>query len=333
VKAPPKLAANIFFHSPLVPKLGWMRTGYQGCLRAVRKKLKAIRPEFVHGQGTELDCALDAVFSGLPNMLTIHGNMRLIARVNRARPFSLQWLAARLEQFAISRSRGVVCIMHYTQQAVEDLARRTWVVPNAVDPSFFAINVAPAAPARILCVGLGCVRKNKNAFIRALDSLAAKHKFELRFLGGASENDAYGLEFFSLVKARPWCMYGGMASREELRTLLRQTTMLVLPSLEDNCPMTVLEAMAAGVPVVAAEVGGLPDLIEDGKTGYSCDPLEALSMAGAVENVLPTLHCSRRGSSPPGQRLRAEAFPSRGHRLAAPRDLPGGAILRRVNRC
>jgi len=41
-QAPPKLGPNLFFHSLYVPKIGWMRTGYQGCIRAVRKKLKVI---------------------------------------------------------------------------------------------------------------------------------------------------------------------------------------------------------------------------------------------------------------------------------------------------
>jgi len=56
--------------------------------------------------------------------------------------------------------------------------------------------------------------------------------------------------------------------------------------LEDNCPMVVLESMAAGVPVVAARVGGVPDLIEDGLTGIFCDPLDEKSMSGAVEKLL-----------------------------------------------
>lgn len=287
-QSPPKLAPNIFFHSLHVPKIGWMRTAYQGCIRAVRRQLKAIQPNIAHGQGTELDCALNAVFSGFPNVLTIHGNMRLIARVNRARPFSFQWLAARLERLTIPRSGGVVCITNYTQQAVKDLARRTWVVPNAVDASFFDVNAAPdpGAPARLLCVAQVCLHKNQNALIRALDSLTGKHKFELRFCGQADENDPYGREFFSLVQARPWCVYHGLAKREELKALLHEATVLILPSLEDNCPMAVLEAMAAGVPVVASRVGGLPELIEEGQTGSFCDPLSAASMAVAVEKVL-----------------------------------------------
>src|SRR5215469_2650163 len=49
MQSPEKLADNIFFHSLLVPKIGWMRTAYQGCIRATRKKLREIRPDIVHG--------------------------------------------------------------------------------------------------------------------------------------------------------------------------------------------------------------------------------------------------------------------------------------------
>jgi glycosyltransferase involved in cell wall biosynthesis len=76
-----------------------------------------------------------------------------------------------------------------------------------------------------------------------------------------------------------------MANRTQLKEHLREATALALPSLEDNCPMVVLEAMAAGVPVVAAKVGGLPDLIDEGKNGIFCDPLDARSMAEGVARV------------------------------------------------
>ena len=288
VRSPKMIAPNIFYHSLHVPQIGWMRTAYQGCIRASRKKLREIRPEIVHGQGTEHDNALGAVFSGFPNVVTIHGNMRLIAKVNKVKRFSFLWLAARLERFTLPRSDGVVCITRYTQEAVADLARRTWVVPNAVDGSFYQVDAQPPAqaPPRILCVGLVCVRKNQNAFIRALDPVARERKFEVIFLGQATAGRPYDDEFLALVKARPWCRHGGFADREGLKQHLREATLLALPSLEDNCPMVVLEAMAAGVPVVAANVGGVPDLIEEGKTGLFCDPLDASSMGGAIEKAL-----------------------------------------------
>ena len=148
MRSPEKLADNIFFHCLHVPKTGWLRTGYQGCIRAVRKKLKAIQPDIVHGQGTERDCAISAVLSGFPNVLTVHGNMRLIARLNRARPFSYEWLAARLENFTLPRSGGVVCITNYTRDAVAGRVKKTWVAPNAVNAGFFDVQpeISPERP-------------------------------------------------------------------------------------------------------------------------------------------------------------------------------------------
>jgi glycosyltransferase involved in cell wall biosynthesis len=283
-----KIGPNIFYHGLYVPKIGWARTFYQGCIRAVRKKLQSIRPDIVHGQGTERDCALNAVFSGWPNVLTIHGNMRLIARVNKARPFTFFWLASRLEALTIPRSAGVVCITNYTRDAIAGLAKKTWVVPNAVDASFFAVEsqrVQTQAPI-VLCVGLVCPRKNQNAFVRMLDPLAEKLEFKVVFLGHTVRGRAYDEEFFQLIGSRPWCAYEGFADREKLKGWLSQSSALVLPSIEDNCPMVVLESMAAGVPVLAANVGGLPDLIEDGTNGLLCNPTDPHSVRNGLSRML-----------------------------------------------
>ncbi|NCY22264.1 hypothetical protein EBX31_09965, partial [bacterium] len=102
--SPTRLASNIFYHSILVPKLGWLRTAYQGCIRAVRTKVQELELDLVHGQGTERDCAIEAVFSGRPNLLTIHGNMRAVARALRAPVFSYHGLHSFLESFAIRRT-------------------------------------------------------------------------------------------------------------------------------------------------------------------------------------------------------------------------------------
>jgi glycosyltransferase involved in cell wall biosynthesis len=294
VKSPEKLAENIWFHSLYVPKIGWMRSSYQGCIRAARRCLKAIQPDIVHGQGTERDCAISAVFSRFPNVLTIHGNMRLIAEVNHAKPFSFFWLAAQLEKATVPRADGVVCITRYTRDAVKDLARKTWVLPNAVDASFFEVRRAPDPAPIVLCVGAICHRKNQNAFIRSLDSLAGSGKFKVVFLGNPSKTEPYAVEFLALVAARPWCEFAGFADREKLKAWLQRASLLALPSLEDNCPMVVLEAMAAGVPVLGANIGGVPDLIVDGKTGVFCDPLDPGSMSAGVSRLLNDAELSRR---------------------------------------
>jgi glycosyltransferase involved in cell wall biosynthesis len=286
MKSPAKLAENIFFHSLLVPHIGWLRTGYQGCIRAVRRKLREIQPDVVHGQGSERDQNISAVFSGFPNVITIHGNMRLVARVHHARPFTFLWCAALLERFTVPRADGVVCITNYTREAVAALARRTWLVPNAVDSAFFEIQHEPAPMVRILCVATVDGRKNQNALIRALDVLHPQGKFEIVFLGNGDTRNPYVREFFELLNTRPWCRYEGFADRVAIRQFMAGASGLVLPSLEDNCPMTVLEAMAAGVPVAAAQVGGVPDLVRHGETGLLFDPSSAEAMAAAMKHLV-----------------------------------------------
>jgi glycosyltransferase involved in cell wall biosynthesis len=214
--------------------------------------------------------------------------MRLIARLNRARPFSFEWLAARLEAFTIPRAGGVVCITNYTRDAVAGLARKTWLAPNAVNLKFFdvAARPDPGEPPVILCIGDVCPRKNQNAFIRALEPLARGRKFKVVFFGRAARGEQYGDDFFQLLGKNQWCAYAGAPGHETIIESMKSASLLSLSSLEDNCPMTVLEAMAAGVPVVAANVGGVPDLIEHGKTGMLCNPLDAASIRDAMGKLL-----------------------------------------------
>lgn len=284
--APERIASNIFYHSLWVPRRGWLRTAYQGCVRAVRRKLREIRPEVVHGQGTERYCALAAAFSGYENVVTIHGNMRRIARVNHARPFSFLWLTACLERFTLPRTGGVVCITSHTQREVRALARRTWLVPNAVAPDYFAVKRRPEGKPVILCLANVCHHKNQNFLIHALDPLSKEQKFELRFFGKLDERDRYAWEFKDLIRQRSWCNYAGFADRERLLEEMAGAALVVLPSLEDNCPMVVLEAAAAGVPVAAARIGGVPDLVDEERTGRLFDPLNSSQLLKAVRSLL-----------------------------------------------
>jgi len=286
MKSPEKLAENTWFHSVYVPKVGWIRASYQGCIRAVRRKLKMIGADLVHGHGTDQECAVSAVFSRFPSLVTLNDNMGLAAEATQAKPLSSLWLAAQLEKMSLPRARGVICATRYKQGQVRSLVKQSWIVPKAVDEAFFGVNAAPDDSRTVLCVGAVSPRKNPNAFIKALDPIAPDKKIKLVFLGSTEKGDPYGAEFLELVAQRPWCEYAGIANREALRSRLKTASLLALPSLEDNCPMPVLEAMAAGVPVLAANVGGLPDLIEEGKTGLFCDPLDAASLGAGVVRVL-----------------------------------------------
>lgn len=285
LRSPAKLAANIWYHSLVVPRWGW-RAAYLGCVWALRKKLHELQPDVVHGQGTERYCALAAALSGLPNVITIHGNMRAVRKALRANFLSFHGLAAFLEVFSLRLTGGVVCLTTYTKEQVEKLSRRVWIVPNAVDSRFFKVVRALPPKRQIVCVGIVDARKNQHRLIEALDDLAATNTFTLVFAGAASEATPYGAKFFRLCSDRAWCEYTGTLSANEIQKLFSATRALILSSLEDNCPMVILEAMAAGVPVAASRIGGIPDLIEDGVTGLMFDPASEASIQSAVGRLL-----------------------------------------------
>jgi glycosyltransferase involved in cell wall biosynthesis len=159
-------------------------------------------------------------------------------------------------------------------------------VPNAVDQTFFSLTPKPESRSRILCVGHITKRKNQIEFIRALDPLAKQMQFEVHFFGNSDSEPDYVREFLQLTKERSWCRFQGCADRATLQAAMTQASLLVLPSLEDNCPMVVLEAMAATVPVIGPNVGGVPDLIRHEANGLLCNPSDPNSIRQAVASVL-----------------------------------------------
>ena len=72
----------------------------------------------------------------------------------------------------------------------------------------------------------------------------------------------------------------------DLRDRLLELDAFVLPTRADNLPVAILEAMAVGLPVVATRVGGVPELVIDGETGYLVDPDDPRELARAVDAVI-----------------------------------------------
>jgi glycosyltransferase involved in cell wall biosynthesis len=267
-----KLADNIWFHSLHVPKMGWGRTLYQGCIRAVRKKLKEIRPDIVHGQGTERECAVSAVLSGYPNVLTIHGNMRSVARFYDARPGSFYWLAARLEGFALRRTGGVFCNSAYTESLVRSFARRSWRVPNALRLAF--LEPPPEklvkTAADLLNVGALSPHKRQREILAMAGRLWRRGlRFELRFAGTIEPKTDYGSGFARELAAAEKSGYArhlGYLPENELISALNSASALIHASQEESFGLAVAEALARNLKFFGSRTGGVPD-IADGVEG------------------------------------------------------------------
>jgi glycogen(starch) synthase len=108
----------------------------------------------------------------------------------------------------------------------------------------------------------------------------------------------------------------GALPHEQVLALFASARAVIVPSVVlDACPTVVLEAMAAGRPVVAADSGGIPDMVVDGETGFLVPPGDASALAHAIDAVL---------SDP----KTAKAFGAAGHRRA--REFTVSAVVERI---
>jgi glycosyltransferase involved in cell wall biosynthesis len=269
MRSPEKLAPNVCFHSLHVPKIGWLRTGYQGCIRAVRRKLKEIQPDIVHGQGTERDCAISAVFSGFPNVVTIHGNMAEMARLFKAPIGSFHWLTARLENFVLSRTAGVLCNSAYTESLVRPRARQVWRVPNALREAFFLKALPVGNKSRCILLHVGVVSENKQQ-LKMLEAARSLHRrkldFEVHFIGPANTRDAYVRSFLEQVRQaeKEGCAryLGETRSTDELIQHFDQASALVHAPVCEAFGLVVAEALARNLKLFGMRAGGVADIAE-----------------------------------------------------------------------
>ena len=103
----------------------------------------------------------------------------------------------------------------------------------------------------------------------------------------------------------------GEVRRETMPDEYRRADLFVLPTLSDNTPVTLMEAMASGVPAVATSVGGIPELVEAGVTGRLVPPGDIAALAAAMEGLIADR--GERGRMAMASRAVAET------RFAAPR--------------
>jgi glycosyltransferase involved in cell wall biosynthesis len=310
VRSPARLADNIFYHSLLVPKWGWMRGAYLGCIRALRRKLREIKPDLVHGQGTERECALGAVYSGFPNVVTIHGNMREIAKVNRARPFSFLWLAARLEAWTLPRTGGVLCNSAYTRQLVAPLAQTTWPVPNALREIFFSPSSGvPDYPPVLLNIGVISWRKAQNELLDLAERVHQRNaRFQLLFIGQLDEGTTYGAEFRARInraQQKGYARYLPQQSEGELLQVMDRAAGLIHVPREEAFGLVVAEGLARNLKLFGTKVGGVIDIADGVEGAELFDPGDAAALEASILKWLSM------GS--PKIRLGAQAMRNRYH--------------------
>jgi glycosyltransferase involved in cell wall biosynthesis len=193
----------------------------------------------------------------------------------------------RLQRAAYSAAHRIVA---NSQAAAERLriervpAHKITVIPNGIDPGAFSVHYHSMRPRRIAMVA--CLREEKriDVLIDSAPRVLAKHPdAEFLIVGDGSCRERLVARAHAMGVAHRFQFLG---HRDDVPAVLATSDIFVLPSRSEAFPNSILEAMAAGLPVVATAVGGIPELVEDGRNGRLVPPGNPDALATALLDML-----------------------------------------------
>ena len=132
---------------------------------------------------------------------------------------------------------------------------------------------------RFTCIGYLGKHKGIHIILDALSLIDHKHRVQINLVGVGDLVDRYKKQ----VEYMGWensVKFWGKVDNSRIEEVYRETDVLLLGSVTpENQPVTIVEAMAARTPVIASRIGGIPELVEDGKTGYLFEAGDAKDLA------------------------------------------------------
>lgn len=158
------------------------------------------------------------------------------------------------------------------------------VILNAMeDPGLF--RKLPTT-SNIVCSARFDPCKGQDVLIEAFARIAPRFPDAKLELLGAGKCEADCRELARALGVSDRCFFRGAVPRHIAIDAMAQAMTFVLPSRMDNCPLALIEAMAVGAPVVATNVGGIPEMVRDGLDGLLVPPDDALALSEKLASLL-----------------------------------------------
>ncbi|SMB92794.1 glycosyl transferase group 1 [Hymenobacter roseosalivarius DSM 11622] len=245
------------------------------------------QPDIVHAHwGYEF--ALGALLSGYPHLITLHDDPWLILRYV---PDLYRVARLLLKLRILRKGKNFTAVSPYLAEALESPTRRPIVIPNAVWPAPGYVHLFPTGPRRriVSMIAEWSSRKNVSSALLAFREVRQQ-------LGPGTEYWLYGTDYDLNGPAHRWAKahgvadgvrFAGKASHTEMTTLLPDFDVMLHPSREESFGLTLIEAMQAGVPIVAgAESGAVPWVLANGKRGILTDINSPAAIATSLCHLL-----------------------------------------------
>jgi starch synthase len=290
------------FHQAGRLKCWWTRQRLENAW-CMYRAVKALQPRCRFDVLEAPECGAEgAIVTSLlktPAVVRFHSPSRLIMpfydvpRADRA-------ICSRVEQQAIRRAAALTSCSRFLADEVSaamGVRKAVSVIPNGIDLSLFDSAPFPdlavrhgIPPDRPIVFFAGRMERRKGIHLcRAIaEGVLARHDAAFVFAGG-DPFDHMRQELLPALRERaPLASvhYLGKLDLPELRSWIRAADIFMLPSLWENCPYSCLEAMAAARAIVCSDQGGMPELIEDGRTGLLARTGDAASFVQQIGALL-----------------------------------------------
>jgi glycosyltransferase involved in cell wall biosynthesis len=168
------------------------------------------------------------------------------------------------------------------------------IVPNIVDTSRFHPGLQRANRCHIVVTrNLEDIYDIPTA-LRAFAEIRHSHGDASMTVAGSGPKLADLQQLCETLGITSAVRFTGRLDNEDIAKLYREADLLLNPSTIDNMPISLLEAMASGVPIVSTNVGGIPDLVEDGRTALLVHPRDPGMMAAAALRLLADAEAAAR---------------------------------------
>lgn len=257
--------------------------------------IKRMRPDIVHGIGTEHIWPLAALMSGYPSVVTVHGIISNVMRKLDLPFFSRQRLLftwfSMLERRVMRRAGHLISVSPYVLESLgQFVCGKVYSVENAVSPIFFESPARPTSSRQILFVGDTEQRKSLLTLLRAFAQVrdaGMARDWRISVVGPVKKGDYYDrvMGYIREKGLKDQVTFKGFVLPDALVGEYGTAAFLVLSSIEETAPMCIAEAMAMGLPVVATNVSGVPHMVIDGRTGFLCavnDPSDMAKYLGVL---------------------------------------------------
>ncbi len=297
-------------HYLAVRRRPW-RLSIQGAVRRMAAFLQELGPEVANAHAAQY--AYAAVRASVPTIYTVHGVVR---REFWAFPWRRRWtlvLPIFYDAVAAQRAQALVAISPYVVREYGRRARapfRRIEVP--ISPEFFSVE-GPGDPRVLFTAGNLNERKDYLTMLRALALVRREvPDVELRIAGtGDAEYRARLEAFIQQEGLEENVRFLGVLDRGGMVQAYAACGVVVLSSRQETAPGILCEGMAVGRPVVATAVGGVPDMVADGETGFVVPPGDPQALAERTVRLLKDETLRRRMGAAARERALARWWPPR----------------------